>query len=375
MAERGRTLILNAGSSTLKWSILATASEAIDQAGTLSWSAGGPPGETLAGILPHLSEVDAVGHRVVHGGARYRAPVLVSVEVRADLGTLVEIDPLHAPPALAGIDAVSTAAPALPQVAAFDTAFHATLPDAAACLPLPWAWSARWQLRRYGFHGLSVAYAVRRTREMLGALPARLIVAHLGSGCSLTAVAAGRSVDTTMGFTPLDGVMMATRPGALDPGVLLYLMRHGDLAPGELESALEKQSGLLGICGSGDFQQVLADSAAGNARAALAYSMFEHSLQRALGALTAVLGGLDALVFTGGIGEHSARLRAGVSSALRFAGLELDPRANEAAGPPADAEVSSPHSAVKVLRIAAREDLSILAAVREVRAATALSTA
>jgi len=359
-----RALVLNAGSSTLKWSVLETAAgQPLIAEGTVEWH-GFAPERQAKQVRAVLREnaaarsAAAVGHRVVHGGATFRGPVLITPAVRRDLAALVEVDPLHTPAALAGIDAVAAAAPELPQVAAFDTSFHATLPEAAALYPLPWDWIERHGLRRYGFHGLSVSYASRRVAELLGAVPARLLVCHLGSGCSLTAVADGRSVDTSMGFTPLEGVMMATRSGSVDPGLLFYLQRRHRLGLAELEDGLQHRSGLGGVSGAGpDLRQVLA-AAAGSRRAALAYDLFVHSLVRTAGAMIAVLGGLDALVLTGGIGEHSARLRADLLARLGYAGVRLDPAANQAAA--GDREISLAGAAVRAFTIAAREDLAVL---------------
>ncbi len=369
-----RVLVLNAGSSTLKWSVLPSAaafapspSEPLAE-GALEWESADPgrQAEQVQGVLRHgLTGVDAVGHRVVHGGARFRAPVRVTAEVRQALGDLAEVDPLHTRAALTGIDAVSAVAPELPQVAAFDTSFHATLPPAAAFYPLPWEWTERFGLRRYGFHGLSVSYASRRLGQLTGGRPERLVVCHLGGGCSLTAVAGGLSADTSMGFTPLEGVMMGTRSGSVDPGLLLHLQRRCGLGLDDLEDGLQHRAGLAGVSGAGgDLRQVLAAAAGGSRRAALAYELFVHSLVRTAGAMVAVLGGLDHLVLTGGIGEHSAPLRAAFLSRLAFLGVRLDHPANEAAAPPGaaagDREISSPASAVRVFVITAREDLEVL---------------
>src|ERR1700688_4153541 len=257
-------LVLNAGSSTLKWSVLKTAAgQQLIAEGTVEWHGFAPErqAEQVRAVLRENAaarSAAAVGHRVVHGGAAG----LFTPAVRRELAALLEMDPLHTPAALAGIDAVTATAPELPQVAAFDTSFHATLPEAAALYPLPWDWIERHGLRRYGFHGLSVSYASRRVTAVLGAVPGRLLVCHLGSGCSLTAVADGRSVDTSMGFTPLEGVMMATRSGSVDPGLLLYLQRRHRLGLGELEDGLQHRSGLGGISGAGpDLRQVLAGAA------------------------------------------------------------------------------------------------------------------
>jgi acetate kinase len=394
-----RVLVLNAGSSTLKWSVLPGSAgapsllksvkplEPLDPLaplaeGTIEWDSADPgrqaeqvravlradlPGAPAGGAgragtakLP----VDAVGHRVVHGGARFRASVLVTAAVRQALGDLVDVDPLHTRAALAGIDAVSSVAPGLPQVAAFDTSFHATLPPAAALYPVPWEWTDRFGLRRYGFHGLSVSYASRRLAELTAGTAERLLVCHLGSGCSLTAVAGGASVDTTMGFTPLEGVMMGTRSGSVDPGLLLHLARRRGLSLEDLEDGLQHHSGLAGVSGAGgDLRSVLAAAAGGSRRAALAYDLFVHSLVRMAGAMVAVLGGLDHLVLTGGIGEHSAELRAAFVSRLGFLGARLDQTANAAPQQPgtgaADREISFPGSAVRIFVITAREDLEV----------------
>jgi acetate kinase len=251
----------------------------------------------------------------------------------------------------------------VPQVAAFDTAFHHTIPDAAALYPLPRDWTDRYKLRRYGFHGLSVSYAVRRCSELLGALPRKLVVCHLGAGCSVTAVADGRSVDTSMGFTPLEGMMMATRSGSIDPGLLLYLLNRQGMEAQALDTALNQRSGVLGVSGiSADFRTVQEQVVAGSAAARLAYDMFVHSLVRTIGAMAGVLGGLDALVFTGGIGEHSATVRADVTAVLAYLGVAVDARANK--GRSDDTDIAARGARVRVPVITAREDLTILADVR-----------
>ncbi|HZF14296.1 MAG TPA: acetate/propionate family kinase [Thermoanaerobaculia bacterium] len=358
-------LVLNAGSSSLKWSLLDAATERAEAQGEEPWKGGGEAARAALDRLRRLPAAPAawaVGHRLVHGGRRFRDTVRLDEATRQALADLAEIDPLHTGRALDLVDASFAAFPGLPQIAAFDTSFHATIPDAAAVYPVPYEWTRDWGVRRFGFHGLSVAYAVRRTRELLGTLPGRLVVCHLGSGCSVTAVADGRSVDTTMGFTPLEGVMMGTRSGSLDPGLLLYLQRQHGLDALQLEDVLNHRSGLLGVSGvSGDLRQVLAAMDGGDERARLAYGIFVHSLRRALGAMAGVLGGVDAVVFTGGIGEHSARVRRDVAPALAFAGLTVD--GAETGG---DALVSAPGSSLRALVITAREDLTVLAEARRV---------
>jgi acetate kinase len=317
----------------------------------------------MRAVLHDLPPVDAVGHRVVHGGATLREAVVLDQRTRQLIADLTELAPLHNPAALAGIDAAMTALPGLPQVAAFDTAFHATIPEAAAVYPIPWDWTQRWGLRRFGFHGLSVQYAVRRSRELLGALPRCLVVCHLGAGCSVTAVLEGRSVDTSMGFTPMEGLMMARRCGSVDPGLFLYLLKHAGLELADVDRGFNEDSGLVGVSGvSADWRAVEAAAAAGNARAELARGIFVHRLVAAVGAMAATLGGLGALVFTGGIGENSAEVRQAVAAGLRFAGVRLA-ESTEVTGE-GDRDVAATDSSVRVLVVGAREDLTVLAEVR-----------
>jgi acetate kinase len=360
-----RVLVLNAGSSSLKWTVLDAASETVEEQGTTTWEGadGGRHLAELRSILGRLSPVDAVGHRVVHGGTTFREAAVVDGRVRDAIAALAELAPLHNPVAVAGIDAVAQAYPGVPQVAAFDTAFHTTLPEEVATYPLPWEWTRRWGLRRFGFHGLSVEYAVRRSRELLGTVPRRLVVCHLGAGCSVTAVADGRSVDTSMGFTPLEGLMMARRSGSVDPGLLLYLLSHKAITVTELDDALNERSGLLGVSGlSSDMRAIMAEADAGDPRAALARTMFAHRLVGVVGSMVATLRGLDALVFTGGIGENSPWVRQAVANAFGYAGLRLDEPRNAASI--GDTDVAADDSRVHVLVVAAREDLAVLSEVR-----------
>jgi acetate kinase len=359
-------LVLNTGSSSLKWTVLDAETEALVAHGSESW-AGTESGRHAAEIgevlKRHLPSVDAVGHRIVHGGATLREAVVLDQRTRRMIADLVDLAPLHNPAALAGIDAALAALPGVPQVAAFDTAFHATIPDAAAVYPIPWDWTQRFGLRRFGFHGLSVQYAVRRCRELVGAPPRRLVVCHLGAGCSVTAVLDGQSIDTTMGFTPLEGLMMARRSGSVDPGLLMYLLRHAGIGLDELDHGLNEESGLAGVSGeSADWRVVQAAAAAGNQRAELARGIFLHRLVEAVGSMVAVLGGLDALVFTGGIGEHSLEVRQAVADSFAFAGVRI--AASSAASSEGDRDVAALDSTVRVLVIEAREDLSVLAEVR-----------
>jgi acetate kinase len=356
-----RVLVLNTGSSTLKWSVLDAADESLVTEGDLAWDESDPTRHKpeVEAALRRLPTVAAVGHRVVHGGAAFRRSVLIDARVRAGIAALADLAPLHNPAALAGIDAALAALPDLPQVAAFDTAFHHTIPEPAARYALPADWTERWGLRRFGFHGLSVAYAVRRAAELLGTAPRRLVVCHLGAGCSVTAVQDGRSVDTSMGYTPLEGMLMARRSGSVDPGLLLHLLRAEKVGAAELDETLNQRSGLLGVSGvSADWRELERAAEAGSEPARLARAMFAHSLVRTVGEMLAVLGGLDALVFTGGIGEHSAWVREQVAVKLAFAAVELDRRRN--AEVRLDSDVAVAGAPVRVLVVAAREDLTVL---------------
>jgi acetate kinase len=357
-----RALVLNAGSSNLKWSLLDAESERVLESGGVVWQ-GERWKDQVKEALARAPDCDAIGHRVVHGGTFYREGVRIDGQVRERIASLERLAPDHTRPALAGIDACSELWPKTPQIAAFDTAFHATIPLERAIYPLPYEWTERFGARRFGFHGLSVAYVVRRAGELLGRVPARLVVLHLGAGCSATAVRDGRSADTTMGFTPLEGMMMATRSGSVDPGLLLFLLENEGVAASALDAALHRRSGLLGVSGvSSDLREVLAAADLGAPRARLAYAMFVHGVRRAVAAMIASLGGFDAIAFTGGIGENSARLREDALAALGFTGLCLDPDKNRA--PPADRNVSA--GGAPVLVVHAREDLAILAEMRRV---------
>lgn len=364
-------LILNAGSSSLKFTLMDPVSLRVSAQDTIELDADThttSPADALQRVLGEVRStaisIDTVAHRVVHGGARFTAPVRITTEVRAALEELDEIAPLHNPPSLAVIDAAMSMLPDVPHIAVFDTAFHATLAPEAYVYPLPHEWTERWALRRYGFHGLSHAYAAERAAEMLNRAPDgfNVIVAHLGNGASVTAVRSGVSIDTTMGFTPLEGLMMGTRSGSIDPGLMLYLQRSCGLSAEALDRALNKQSGLLGVSGvSSDMRKVLQAAAAGDDRAALAAGIFTHRARQAIGAMAVTLGRVDALVFTAGIGEHSPDVRGRICDGLSCLGLNLDARANHDATP--DAVISTADSRGTILIIAAREDITIARAV------------
>ncbi len=362
-----RILVVNAGSSSLKLRLLDPDDRLVGSRdlGPLR----GPSDEAaLAAAIESLGRVDAVGHRVVHGGRLFTAPVRLDPAVEARLRTLVDLAPLHLPASLAAVAAVRAVLPDVPAVACFDTAFHATLPPAAATYALPVEWRKRWDLRRYGFHGLSHAYAARRAAELVGRpLEAlRIVTCHLGAGSSLAAVAGGRSVDTTMGFTPLEGLVMATRSGSVDPGLVLWLLEHVGMPPAEMAMALDHRSGLLGLAGTADMRDVLARADAGRDEARLALEITVHRLRAGIAAMTAALGGLDVLVFTGGVGERAPRIRALAAAGLGFLGVALDSERNAAAVPPPDREVGADGAPVRVVVVEAREDLEIARQVRAV---------
>jgi acetate kinase len=359
-----RVLVVNIGSSSLKLRVLDESDEVI-AARDLPAPRAEVDEAALATGLAELPDADAVGHRVVHGGTRFLGPVRLDGEVVAELRALTDLAPLHQPKSLAGIEAVGRALPELPAVACFDTAFHATLPAAAATYALPAEWRERFGVRRYGFHGLSHAYAARRAAEFLGAKEAelRVVTCHLGAGASLAAVQRGQSVDTTMGFTPLEGLVMATRSGSVDPGLILWLLEHTGMAEPELAHALEHEAGLLALAGSADMREVLAAAERGEERARTALDVYVHALRAGIAAMAAAMGGLDAVAFTGGVGENAPAVRAAAAAELGFLGLAVDEDRNRTVEP--DGNVSSPGAPVHTLVIAAREDLEIVRQVRE----------
>ena len=362
-----RVLTVNAGSSSLKLRLLGDRDEVLGDA-ELPATAGRADPMRLRGALDGMRGADAVAHRVVHGGTRFTGPVRLDPDVTGALRELTPLAPLHQPAALDAMAAVDAVLPDLPAVACLDTAFHSRIPAAAATYALPLEWRERHSLRRFGFHGLSHAYASRRAAELLGrpAEQLRVVSCHLGAGASIAAVRDGRSVDTTMGFTPVEGLVMATRSGSVDPGLLLWLLQHGGLEIDELSDALEHRSGLLALAGTADMRDVLAGARAGDAQAILARDVYVHRLRGLIAEMTASLGGLDALAFTGGVGEHSSEIRSAAARGLGFLGVAVDPALDAAASP--DTEVSAPHAGVSVLVIRAREDVEMA---RQVRAALA----
>ena len=309
--------------------------------------------------LENLSEIRAVGHRVVHGGREYQHSTEITSAVKAAIRELFPLAPAHNPANLEGIEAMATILESVPQVAVFDTAFHAQMPPAAATYPGPYEWFEK-GIQRYGFHGISHRYVAQRTADLMGqdCNNLRLITCHLGNGCSLAAVRNGVSIDTTMGFTPLDGLMMGSRSGSVDPGILIHLMRHDALTPDSLDRLLNKESGLKGVSGeSNDMRQVLEAAEQGRDRAQLAFDMFIHILRRNIGAMLGSLGGLDALVFTAGIGENSASVWQAACQGWEFLGLTLDPAKLQRSK--ADQEISAANSTVRVFVVHTQEEWAI----------------
>ncbi|TMC47642.1 MAG: acetate/propionate family kinase [Chloroflexi bacterium] len=360
-----RILVVNPGSSSLKLSVLGDSGDPIlqEDLATDPAEAGATP---LDGFLDRAGELDAVGVRIVHGGARLRRPTLVDDATLRLLDEACSLAPLHNPAAIAAIRRLRRLRPTLPIVACFDTGFHATMPDAAAVYPIPAEWTEHLLLRRLGFHGLSHAYASRRCAVMLDRPlnRLRLVTCHLGAGASLAAVQGGRSVDTTMGFTPMEGVMMATRSGSVDPGMILHIIRARGLSADQVEETLDRRSGVLGVSEiSADMREVIGAADAGNPRAVLALAIYAHRLRAGISAMAAAMDGLDGVVFTGGVGEGSPRIRDDACSGLSFLGVQLD-SARNAAVVGQDGIIHDPRAAVAAVVVHAREDLEIAAEVR-----------
>ncbi|HET7704238.1 MAG TPA: acetate/propionate family kinase [Candidatus Limnocylindrales bacterium] len=371
-----RILVLNPGSSSLKASVIEPPGRDALAATAIAWGADATRSPDRASAIHAVlrdvaaagvvrESIAAVGHRVVHGGALHTGPVRVDDAVLGAIDDLEPYAPLHNRIAAETIRAARAALPDAVHVAAFDTAFHAGLPEVAYRYPVPAHWSEAWGVRRYGFHGLSVAWSVTRAAELLGRPSGalRLVVAHLGSGCSVTAVEGGRSVDTSMGMTPIEGLMMGSRSGSIDPGIVLALIREGHATAAQLAEALEHGSGLLGVSGlSSDVRDLLAAEAAGDARARLALAMFTRRAAAGIAAAATCLTGVDAVVFTGGIGEHSGTIRARIVD--RLGGIGVAPIV------PADVEQDGPIStaagAPAILRIESREDVVIAEAVAKI---------
>ena len=316
-------------------------------------------GETCA--IASVAEIDIVGHRIVHGGPNFEEPVVLTPEVRSSIAGVSMLAPLHIGAELEGMKIVESLLGSVTQVVVFDTGFHRQMPLSAAIYPGPYDWFKR-GIHRYGFHGINHQYCAERAAQLLGKdlEPLKIVTCHLGNGCSVAAIHEGRSLDTTMGFTPLDGVMMGTRSGSVDPGVLIYLMREDGLNHQQIDKLLNQESGLLGISGlSSDMREILGAINQGHERAKLAFEIFVHRLQKAIGAMAAVLGGVDVLVFTAGVGENSQEVRSATCSRLEFLGLKLAENLNEQTS--LDRDIATSDSRVRVLVIRAEEDWAIAA--------------
>ena len=388
-----KVLVINAGSSSLKYQLLDTDNqevlakglcERIGIDGKFTYKA--PGKETIDaadvampthseaiqavlnalvdeknGVISSMKEIEAVGHRVVHGGETFACSVKIDEKVMAALEECIPLAPLHNPANITGIKACEAVmGKDVPQVGVFDTAFHQTMPAKAYTYALPYEYYEQDKVRRYGFHGTSHKYVAQRAAAMLGKPleELKLISCHLGNGSSITAIDGGKSVDTTMGFTPLAGVPMGTRSGDLDAGILEYLMNKHNISMAEMMSVLNKKSGVLGVSGvSSDFRDLTAAAEQGNKRAALALDMFCYSVKKYIGAYAAAMGGVDAVIFTAGVGENSAAERMSIASGLEFMGIHMDPEANNVRGK--ETVVSTPDSPVKVLLIPTNEELMI----------------
>ena len=384
-------LIINAGSSSVKFGLFRFDDLEPLARGLLDWAgesrratitlrpSGGEPVSAVrsvpdyrggvVAVLEMLSEnnlvradspIRVVGHRLIHGGEEIRGPVWIDGAMKQTIARFAHLAPLHIPAGLEAIAATEAALPGVPLVGLFDTAFFADIPPCAYLYPVPYQWYEDWGIRRYGFHGTSHAYCTQRSAELLARSPAelRLVICHLGQGGSATAVRNGVAITNTMGFTPLEGFMMGTRSGTVDPGILLHVLRERGLTVDQLDDVLHHKSGLLGISGvSSDFRQVETAAAAGHHRAQLALDVYAYRVRAMVGALAVTLGGLDALVFTGGIGENSAWLRTEVCNGLECLGARLDPERNRQCRP--DADLAADGSPARILVIHTREDMMI----------------
>jgi acetate kinase len=368
-----RVLVLNSGSSSVKYQLVEMSDESRPASGVVEriGEEGGVAdhAEALRQVAAELDaqglgldspRLAAVGHRVVHGGTRFTAPTLITGAVLAEIRALVPLAPLHNPANITGIEVARGLRPDLPQVAVFDTAFHATIPEAAARYAVDRATAERYGIRRYGFHGTSHAYVSRATADLLGRDPAdvNVIVLHLGNGASASAVRGGVCVDTSMGLTPLEGLVMGTRSGDVDPGVVFHLARVAGLGTDEIDTLLNKKSGLLGLCGANDMREIGRRMGEGDPDAQLAFDVYVHRLRRYVGAFTAVLGRVDAIAFTAGVGENSAAVREAAMSGLQALGVTLDSVRNAVRAPGARL-ISAPSSQVAVAVVPTDEELAI----------------
>ena len=360
-----RVLVVNAGSSSLKVSLVGPEDDVAAEH-EFEATGGHVDGARLEGAIRAMGGVEAVGHRVVHGGPRYPESVRIDAEVIRYLVTITDLAPLHIPASLAALAAVREVMPRIPTVACFDTAFHSRMPASASTYAIPLEWRQRFGVRRYGFHGFSHAWAARRAAQLLGSpgTGLKVVTCHLGSGASVAAVWGGRSMDTTMGFTPLEGLVMSTRSGSIDPGLVLWLQKHAGISAVDMMDALDRHSGLEALAGTGDVRQLLEKLSAGDEYARLAFDVYVHRLRGCIASMAAAMGGMDVLVFTGGVGENASPVRAATVSGLRFLGVEIDRELN--ANVAGDSDISSPSAAVPTLVVKAHEDIEVAREVRRV---------
>ena len=358
-----RVFVVNVGSSTLKLRLLDREDDLVFSQDLQAEQGRFDPTAVRDAINSLEGGIDAVGHRVVHGGTQFTGPVLIDESVERALRELTDLAPLHQPKSLAGIDAARGLLPGVPAVACFDTAFHTTLPAAAATYAVPERWRKDLGVRRYGFHGLSHAYASRRAAELVGrpVTELRIVTCHLGAGASLAAVQSGRSVDTTMGFTPLEGLPMATRSGSIDPGLTTWLIEHAGLTVSEVAEALEHRSGMLALAGTADMAHIEA-TVERDQRSRLAHDVYVHRLRAGIASMASAMDGLDVLVFTGGVGENAASVRAAAAAGLRFLGVRINENPNRSLV--GDREITAHEGGARTVVVTAREDLEIAGEVR-----------
>ncbi|MCU1457424.1 MAG: acetate kinase [Actinomycetia bacterium] len=362
-------LVVNAGGITLELSVVDDSGNVVATREIDPWD--GHETDAIAGFVADAPTIDAVGHRVVHGGTELTAPTLIDPHVEQLIEAASNLAPLHQDRILFGIHTTERLLPGIPNVACFDTAFHTTMPEVASTYALPSAWRDRWPLHRLGFHGSSHAHVAAVAGSIAGAHrdQRRIVSCHLGSGASVCAILDGRSVDTTMGFTPLEGLVMVTRSGSVDPGLLLWLISGGGLGADEVEHGLYHDSGLVGLAGgSGDMREVVQRRDAGDEAAGLAFDVYIHRLRREISAMTASLGGIDILAFTGGVGQHMGRVRAAAADGLGYLGVAVDPSRNDVAQ--SDADVTADGATTACIVVTTGEAIEIAAATRRTVLAT-----
>ena len=396
-----KILVVNAGSSSLKYQLIDMENESVlakgncEQIGTESTFTHKVPADetktikalpmemqdhaaalkivldTLVdgehGVIGSVKEIDAVGHRVLHGGEKFSGSVLVDDNVEEAIKECFDLGPLHNPANLTGIKACQQIMPDVPQVAVFDTGFHQTMPDYAYMYALPYEYYEKYGIRRYGFHGTSHRFVSKKCNELLGNPEhSKIVTCHLGNGSSISAVVDGKCFDTTMGVTPLEGIMMGTRCGSIDPAIVPIIMKKEGLSPDEMDTVMNKKSGMLGLCGTSDNRTIEARAKEGDERAKLIESMLCHQLTKYIGGFAAAMGGVDAIVFTGGIGENNPQYRDRVCDQLKFMGVEIDYDINDKLKRGPEGEISTPNSKVKVYVICTNEELMIARDTKEI---------